>query len=83
MMSVSQYFHAKGYEDPMTMMRYYNAVLDGVQLHAILDPVGFPRGKSETDGDSAVCLREGGVRDKRREQQSMSNNQMRAIEQQP
>jgi AcrR family transcriptional regulator len=42
MMSVSQYFHAKGYEDPMTMMRYYSAVLDGVQLHSILDPVGFP-----------------------------------------
>ncbi len=42
MMSMSQYFHAKGYEDPVTMMRYYNAVLDGVQMHALLDPDNFP-----------------------------------------
>ena len=42
MMSMSQYFHAKGYEDPVTMMRYYSAVLDGVQMHALLDPDNFP-----------------------------------------
>lgn len=42
MMSMSQYFHSKGYEDPVTMMRYYSAVLDGVQMHALLDPENFP-----------------------------------------
>lgn len=42
MMSMSQYFHAKGYEDPVAMMRYFNATLDGVQMHALLDPDNFP-----------------------------------------
>lgn len=42
MMSMSQYFHSKGHEDPVTMMRYYSAVLDGVQMHALLDPENFP-----------------------------------------
>jgi len=42
MMSMSQYFHAKGYENPVAAMRYYNAVLDGVQMHALLDPDNFP-----------------------------------------
>lgn len=42
MMSMSQYFRAKGHEDPVTMMRYYSAVLDGVQMHALLDPDNFP-----------------------------------------
>ena len=29
MVAVSNYFIGKGYDDPMTMMRYYSAVLDG------------------------------------------------------
>ena len=39
---LSNYFVEKGYEDPMTMMRYYSAVLDGVQMHILLDPDNFP-----------------------------------------
>jgi AcrR family transcriptional regulator len=42
MIAVSNYFIAKGHEDPMTMMRYYSAVLDGVQMHILMDPENFP-----------------------------------------
>jgi AcrR family transcriptional regulator len=42
MISVSNYFVAKGHEDPMTMMRYYSAVLDGVQMHILMDLENFP-----------------------------------------
>jgi len=42
MMSMSQYFQTKGYEDPVAAMRYFNATLDGVQMHALLDPDNFP-----------------------------------------
>jgi AcrR family transcriptional regulator len=42
MIAVSNYFIAKGHEDPMTMMRYYSAVLDGVQMHILMDSENFP-----------------------------------------
>lgn len=42
MVAVNNYFIGKGYEDPMTMMRYYSAVLDGVQMHILMDPENFP-----------------------------------------
>ena len=42
MIAVNNYFMGKGYEDPMTMMRYYSAVLDGVQMHILMDPDNFP-----------------------------------------
>ena len=42
MVLMSNYFISKGHEDPMTMMRYYSAVLDGVQMHLLLDPENFP-----------------------------------------
>lgn len=42
MMMMSNYFIARGHEDPMTMMRYYSAVLDGVQMHLLMDPDNFP-----------------------------------------
>ncbi len=42
MIAVNNYFMGKGYEDPMTMMRYYSAILDGVQMHILLDPENFP-----------------------------------------
>ncbi len=42
MVAVNNYFMGKGYEDPMTMMRYYSAVLDGVQMHILMDPDNFP-----------------------------------------
>ena len=42
MIEVNNYFMGKGYEDPMTMMRYYSAVLDGVQMHILMDPENFP-----------------------------------------
>jgi AcrR family transcriptional regulator len=42
MIAVSNYFVGKGHEDPMTMMRYYSAILDGVQMHILMDPENFP-----------------------------------------
>ncbi len=42
MMMMNNYFTEKGHEDPMTVMRYYSAVLDGVQMHILLDPENFP-----------------------------------------
>ena len=42
MIAVNNYFISKGHEDPMTMMRYYSAVLDGVQMHILMDPENFP-----------------------------------------
>lgn len=39
---ISNYFIGKGYEDPMAMMRIFSAVLDGVQMHCLLDPENFP-----------------------------------------
>ncbi len=42
MIMMSNYFVAQGHEDPMAMMRYYSAVLDGVQMHLLMDPENFP-----------------------------------------
>lgn len=42
MVQLTNYFVAKGHEDPMTVMRYYSAVLDGVQMHILMDPKNFP-----------------------------------------
>ncbi len=36
------YFADKGYEDPVAQMRYFSAVLDGLQMHILLDPENFP-----------------------------------------
>lgn len=42
MVQLTNYFISKGHEDPMTVMRYYSAVLDGVQMHILMDPENFP-----------------------------------------
>ncbi len=42
MIAVNNYFLSKGHENPITMMRYYSAVLDGVQMHILMDPDNFP-----------------------------------------
>jgi AcrR family transcriptional regulator len=36
------YFTKLGYEDPIAQMHYFSAVIDGVQLHLMLDPENFP-----------------------------------------
>lgn len=36
------YFTTKGYSDPVAQMRYFSAVLDGLQMHLLLDPDNFP-----------------------------------------
>jgi AcrR family transcriptional regulator len=47
MQSMSQYFQNKGYEDPVAAMRIFSALLDGVQMHYLLDPKGFPAEKAK------------------------------------
>lgn len=47
MMSMMTYFNSKDYDDPMAMMRYFSAVLDGVQMHCLLDPDNFPAQKAK------------------------------------
>jgi len=42
MVQMNNYFTERGHEDPITMMRYYSAVMDGVQLHIMMDPENFP-----------------------------------------
>ena len=42
MVLMSDYFVRNGHEDPLAMMRYYSAVLDGVQMHILMDPENFP-----------------------------------------
>lgn len=45
--SLSNYFMGRGYEDPMAMMRIFSAVLDGIQMHCLLDPENFPAEKAK------------------------------------
>ena len=42
MTACTKYFEERGHKDSVVMMRYYSAVIDGVQLHYMLDPEGFP-----------------------------------------
>ena len=42
MQAMSAYFMKKGYKDPIAMMRIFSAVLDGIQMHCLLDPENFP-----------------------------------------
>jgi AcrR family transcriptional regulator len=42
MVLMNNYFADQGHEDPLTMMRYYSAVIDGIQLHLLMDPENFP-----------------------------------------
>ncbi|MDH5379831.1 MAG: TetR/AcrR family transcriptional regulator [Cyclobacteriaceae bacterium] len=36
------YYTEKGYENPMAMMRFVSAAIDGVQMHIMLDKENFP-----------------------------------------
>jgi hypothetical protein len=47
LVSVSSYFQQKGYRDPMVMVRIFSAVLDGIQMHCLLDPDHFPAEAAE------------------------------------
>lgn len=42
MKSYISYFERQGHKDPIAVMRYFSAVLDGVQMHIMLDPTSFP-----------------------------------------
>lgn len=42
MVQMNNYFASQGHEDPVAMMRYYSAIVDGIQLHLLMDPDNFP-----------------------------------------
>lgn len=42
MKTFTDYFAEKGEKDPVTMLRYFSAVMDGIQLHCMIDPKTFP-----------------------------------------
>lgn len=42
MMAMIEYFRNKGVENPELTMRYFSAVMDGIQMHCMLDPKTFP-----------------------------------------
>lgn len=45
MKAIVKYFRDKGEKDPVTMMRYFSAIMDGIQLHCMIDPKNFPAEK--------------------------------------
>lgn len=42
MIRLNEYYKNKGVKNPEIMVRYLSAVMDGIQLHCMLDPKGFP-----------------------------------------
>ena len=36
------YYKKQGYDNPEVQMRYNAAVIDGIQMHIMLDPENFP-----------------------------------------
>lgn len=42
MLVMTGYFKSRGDKDPEAMTRFFTAVMDGVQLHIMLDPENFP-----------------------------------------
>ena len=42
LISLTEYYKDKGNKNPEVMMRYLSAVMDGIQLHCMLDPETFP-----------------------------------------
>lgn len=42
LIAMTEYFKEKNKENPELMMRYFSAVMDGIQFHCMLDPKTFP-----------------------------------------
>jgi len=47
MAQLAAYFQSKGHADPIAMMRIYSAMVDGIQMHIILDPEHFPAAQAK------------------------------------
>lgn len=45
MKAMAKYFKNRGEKDPLTMVRYFAAIMDGIQLHIMIDPKTFPAEK--------------------------------------
>jgi AcrR family transcriptional regulator len=37
-----EYYEKKGFEDPVAQMRFASAIIDGIQMHIMLDPDNYP-----------------------------------------
>ena len=42
MSRMEEYYIDKGYEDPIAQMRFASAIIDGIQMHIMLDPENYP-----------------------------------------
>jgi len=42
MKRMEQYYARKGYENPIVQMRFASAIIDGIQMHIMLDPDNYP-----------------------------------------
>jgi len=42
LVAMTEYFKEKNIENPEVMMRYFSAVMDGIQFHCMIDPKTFP-----------------------------------------
>jgi hypothetical protein len=42
MQRMQQYYENKGFENPVAQMRFASAIIDGIQMHIMLDPDNFP-----------------------------------------
>ena len=42
MLVFGTYFEGKGVENPMVHMRYFSAIIDGVQMHCMMEPETYP-----------------------------------------
>ncbi len=40
--SMEEYFREKGIANPAVMVRYFSAIMDGIQFHCMIDPKTFP-----------------------------------------
>lgn len=42
LITLTEYFSSKGYENPMAYARFFGAMLDGISLNYMVDPDNFP-----------------------------------------
>ena len=42
MARMQQYYEKRGFENPIAQMRFASAIIDGIQMHIMLDPENYP-----------------------------------------
>ena len=46
-LAMNRYFKQRGFKNPTAMTRYFSAVMDGIQMHIMLDPKNFPANEAK------------------------------------